>query len=170
MDGKNGTHIEVFREAVPRLFGSLCSDYGFSLTQEEEWYFVAESEHSTLGIEFDRNQVSVRFRPYDEKDRRLPDSLKFLRGAGLIDIAIIAECLDPTANIMAFLLPEVLEGDPKRYISLSPEGVERVLERYVVLLQKYCIPFLKGEFSRWSQVEACLEERRKNLRIVGQER
>ena len=77
------THEEVFQEAVPRLFGFLVSEFGFSLTQEGDWRFQADSTHSSMGIFLDKGgQVVVTFRPIDETDWRLPESMKHLRGKG----------------------------------------------------------------------------------------
>lgn len=149
MSGK--THEQVFQEAVPRLFGFLVSEFGFSLIQRTDKIFEAQSQFASLNMYVHRREVVVEFRPLTDADKRLPESLKLLRGAGAPDVAVIVHCLDRQAK-------------PEFRRDIRPDEVEEELEKYVELLRKYCTPFLKGDFSEWPKVEACLEDRDRRLR------
>ena len=142
----------AFSAAVPVSFGFLISEYGFSLTQERDWLFRAQSPYCRIAIYLDRTQLVTAFERVVDGSQE--ESKRHYIGE-MIDIAVIALCLDPQAHV-------VLSRN------LKPEEVRDEVNRQSELLRHYCSPFLRGDFSSWEKLVTCLEERGKSYQLKEQ--
>lgn len=143
MKEKKQTTVQAFQEAVPRVFGFLISEYGFSFSETESCLFEGQTEYAVMAIYLDRGGVFVSMRPVDPKDQYLPEPL---RRAGKIPVTLIVQCLDPDLHI-------------RFKTDIKPEEIHGELEKYAELLRRYCSRMLGGDFTEWAKIQACLERK-----------
>lgn len=142
------TVMDVFRERVPTAFAFLSGSYGFDLRREDDYAFTASSPRCEIVIELDWGSVVLTLKPvgYEQGVR-----LAFIVGAVNQDI---------------LFLPRYPWG---------PDEALDEIERQARLLREYCEPLLRGDFSRWTALEAhqqsVLDEwRRESERLVSEAR
>ena len=142
------TILDVFRERVPVAFGFLVGDLGYRIEPEEDDCFVAVSEHCTVTVELDWGSVVVSVRPTD--------------AARSVRLSFIVGALDPAV----LFLPRYPWG---------PDEARDEVERQAGLLRRFCGELLRGDFSRWPDLEShqqnVLEQwRRESERLVREAR
>jgi len=144
---------DCFATAVPIAFGFLESKFGFTLTRKNVWEYIGESPYLRIRVICDTGQlIVVSFTP--KKYSLNSDSTKMPSEVGL---GIIIPCLYPSV------------GYAPRFCH-NIRGFELEINKSAELLNRYCIPFLKGDFSNWAKVEACAERVVQDRRIQSEAR
>ena len=138
----------VFAEQVKKHFHYLIDEYGFSVVDERydaeafgDSLVQFQSSTVDLSIILDRGQVLIDIGPHPES----PD-YRF----GLVSVI---EFLAPEADEPAYIFPETWDN----YYDMIDWQVTRLAR----VLQQYCAPVLRGEFSQWKEMA---ERRRKEAR------
>lgn len=142
------TVLDVFHERVPRTFGFLVERHGFALDRNDDYAFIARSEHCDVTVELDWGSIVVSIRP---KQTGRPVRLSFIVGA-----------MDPSI----LFLPRYPWG---------PDDASDEIDRQASLLANFCADILSGDFSKWASLEAhqqqTLEQwRRESERLVKEAR
>ncbi|HEX4823579.1 MAG TPA: hypothetical protein VFV19_04675 [Candidatus Polarisedimenticolaceae bacterium] len=142
------TVLDVFHERVPSAFAYLLEPYGFKLTRDDDYAFVAKARHCDVVVELDWGSIVVSLRPA-ETGRAV--RLSFIVGAQ-----------DPSI----LFLPRYPWG---------PEEAHEEIDRQAELLERFCADLLSGDFSQWASLEAhqsqVLEQwRRESERLVKEAR
>lgn len=149
MDGERiQTVLEVFHEAVPKTFGFLVDDYGFRLGRDDDYAFTAIASHSEVVVELDWGAIVVSIRPA-ETGRSV--RLSFIVGALDADV---------------LFLPRYPWG---------PDEARDEIDRQATLLRRFCEDLLRGDFSKWAELEEHQQRvldqwRRESERLVREAR
>lgn len=140
--------IDVFRERVPTAFAFLSASYRFDLRREDDYAFTATSTQCEIIIELEWGSVALSLKPVGQ--------------AHAVRLAFIVGAVDPEI----LFLPRYPWG---------PDEAQDEIDRQARLLLEYCEPLLRGDFSRWTALEAhqqaVLDEwRRESERLVSEAR
>ncbi len=136
----------TFGKAVLSSF-SFLKTYGFSLRQQYGWLFQAESKCCIVTIQMDRHQVFLDIRPVTIQDGQNEAVEPF-------DLGVIINCLYP-------------EVDFKYTFDLKPQELHDETDRLSKLLLRYCEATLRGDFSVWPRLEACIKERQRKAAFAA---
>lgn len=142
------TVLDAFQESVPREFAFLEREFGYRFTRDDEYAFTAIHEHSEVIVELDWGSVVVSIRP--------------AATGRSVRLSFIVGATDPEIHF----LPRYPWG---------PEEARDEVERQAGLLRRFCDELLRGDFSRWPELEshqhAVLEQwRRESERLVREAR
>ncbi len=129
-----------FKSQVERNFSFLMHEYNCKITKEEFSDYgdriVYESSLCRVNIVMEKLQVFVGLSPTNKSNEE-------------IDLGHIILYKDPKSNFeYAF--------DPEGYVETEPI-------RLAMLLNKYCVDILKGDFSCWPEIIAFREKMAKEL-------
>jgi len=124
----------VFQEAVPKSFASIIADYGFSLSQPSDWLFELRSGVCLITIFLDRQSVLGSIKP------ARVEQVSKVQYYGSIDLG----------GFIDFLAPE--ENFEYRFCR-KPEEIGDEVDKLARLIQQYCTPTLKGDFSNWLRLK-----------------
>lgn len=114
----------IFREAIPVSFAFLVAEYGYSMTQEQDWLFVAESPHSRIVMEFDRGRFGAWLERI-ETDQSQKSGNKVTQRA--IGIVVIARCFGHRFDREIDFIPKT-------------EAIRKTIDMNAQLLKQYCRP------------------------------
>jgi hypothetical protein len=142
------TVLDVFQERVPRTFGFLVERHGFALDRNDDYAFIARSQHSDVLVELDWGSIVVSIRP--------------TQTGRAVRLSFIVGAMDPSI----LFLPRYPWG---------PEDASDEIDRQAGLLANFCADILNGDFSKWASLEAhqqhTLEQwRRESERLVKEAR
>jgi len=142
------TVLDVFQERVPRTFGFLVERHGFALDRNDDYAFIARSQHSDVLVELDWGSIVVSIRP--------------TQTGRAVRLSFIVGAMDPSI----LFLPRYPWG---------PEDASDEIDRQAGLLASFCTDILNGDFSKWASLEAhqqsTLEQwRRESERLVKEAR
>jgi hypothetical protein len=130
---------KCFQKTVPVAFGFLESKFGFTLTRKTVWEYVGESPYLRIRVMSDTGQlIIVSFTPkkYSLNSAQIPSE---------IGLGIIIPCLYPSVGYNSRFCRNI-------------KDFELEINKSAELLNRYCIPFLNGDFSDWEKVEACAKK------------
>lgn len=142
------TVLDVFHERVPAAFGFLIDRYGFELARDDDYAFIAKTQHCEIVVELDWGSIVVSIRP-SATGRAV--RLSFIVGAQ-----------DPSI----LFLPRYPWG---------PDDALEEIDRQAELLARFCADVLQGDLSRWDALEAHQHQvlelwRRESERLVKEAR
>jgi hypothetical protein len=131
----------VFTDQVKKYFHYLTEDYGFSIVAEEKSNRQAfgnsliefRSSTASVIVTLDRGQVLIDMGPYPE----VP-GYQF-------SLVTVIEFLASGLNEPVYIFPEQWDN----YYDM----IDWQVMRLAGLLRQYCTPVLKGEFSKWKEMD-----------------
>jgi hypothetical protein len=133
-----------FRELVPLKFEFLGKEFGFHFVQDRPWRYVADSLHCRVVMEYEKSHFACWI---ERRELKLIDNDSFRA----ISVDLISICKGHTPALGP--------------IYLSKEAILRKeIDTAVTFIRKYCAPYLRGDFSDWSDVVGCLQQREARLR------
>lgn len=124
----------VFQETVPKSFASIITDHGFLLTQSSNGVFELRSDVCFITIFLDRQSVLGDIKP--ARIEQVPKVQYYSN----IDLATFVKFLAPQENF------------DYRFCR-KPEEIADEVAKLALLIQKYCYPTLKGDFSDWLKLK-----------------
>lgn len=125
----------VFQEAVPKSFASIIADYGFLLTQPSAGVFELRSDVCLITVFLDRQSVLGNIKP--ARVDQVPKAQYY----SSIDVGAFVDFLAPQEKF-------------KYRFCRQPEEISEEVAKLASLIQKYCYPALKGDFSDWLKLKA----------------
>lgn len=130
----------VFAEQIKKHFHYLIDDYGFSVIDERYDHEAFgnslvqfRSSTTDVVVVLDKGQVLIDISPYPE----IPN-YRF-------GLATVVEFLSPDADEPAYIFPEKWDN----YYGMIDWQVTRLTR----VLRQYCAPVLRGEFSKWKEMD-----------------
>ena len=130
--------LQIFETTVLQEFLFLEKDFGFELTKESDYQFIAKSRNCHVVIDFDRNVIGCWIEKLDIP-RNHPD-----RGKA---VEWIANCFGFQDDELRFLADE--------------ESIIRQIKLQAKLLKTYCEPFLLADFTEWKHVNEYIKAQTK---------
>ncbi|MBE7549777.1 MAG: hypothetical protein HS126_01695 [Anaerolineales bacterium] len=125
----------AFQETVPKSFASIIADYGFLLTQPSNGVFELRSDVCLITIYLDRQSVLGDIKP------ARADQVPKVQYYSSIDLGMFIDSLAPQEHF------------DYRFCR-KPEEIADDVAKLASLIQKYCYPTLKGDFSDWLKLKA----------------
>lgn len=130
-----------FTELVKNHFHFLIAEFGFSNLNEDYNLRVSSdrlvefrSEATIVIVVDDKYSVCVHVGPVLEPP------------IAQVELTTVISFLAPDEQVSAYISPPELKGQPQKRIRYQ-------VEKKALLLKQYCEPFLKGDFSRWLDLE-----------------
>ncbi len=140
--------VAQFKNLVLRHYKFLSDDYGFSISQKDDFVYEAETSNAKIRIFIEYSTLVTDMEPAGESANELLRRNLIPKRMG---ITTICEYLDPGFHYEVEML------DNRNLVHNIP--VE--LERRAILLKKYCGKLLQGDFSVWPDLMAYLTDKRK---------
>ena len=132
---------EEFYSLINRFFGFLIDDYQFVLKKKNERHYDFETATTRVSVFLEHHILVVGIEPIGEEARNL------LRNNILpqqIGVSVVAQALNPNLDY------EVIWNEP----------VLSAMERESKIVKNYCQDFLKGDFTKWTDVLTSLRRRK----------
>jgi hypothetical protein len=132
---------EELNALITKHFGFLVGEYGFALKKKSEQSYDFETSTTRISIFIEYNTLAVAIEPIGEEARKL------LRNNILpeqLDVIVVAESLVPDLD----------------YKVIWDEPIPSAMERESQLVKNYCVGFLKGDFTKWTDVLDALKRRK----------
>ncbi|MCP4140206.1 MAG: hypothetical protein GY755_07940 [Chloroflexi bacterium] len=131
---------DEFDRLVRTHYKFLCDEYGFEIEKVKDEHYVAKTENVKVYIELERGiNFVVGIEPTGESANSLLRQNILPRRIGVV---IVAQYYDSDFDYKSERIFE------KRFISNLPNK----LERWSLVLQKYCIEMLDGDFSDYDSI------------------
>lgn len=124
----------AFQEAVPKSFASIIANYDFLLTQPSEGVFELRSDVCLITISLDRQSILGNVKP--ARIEQVPKAQYY----SSIDLGTFIDFLAPEANF-------------EYRFCRKPEEISEEVDRLARLIQQYCTPIMKGDFSDWVRLK-----------------
>ncbi len=129
----------LFKYAVTEEFDFLVKDYGYSVFQDNPWRYSYIRGSIKLVMEFDGASFGCWI---EREDLDLADTYR------AIGVEVISKCLGYQAS-------NEVRFRPRDEILLNK------VKTNSILIKKYCLNFIKGDFSKWDIVIECLKNQDK---------
>ena len=120
------TVLEAFQSSVPEAFAFLREEHGFVIDRDDEYAFTAASTTCEIVVELDWGSIVVSLRP--------SGTVRSVR------LSFIVGAFDPEV----LFLPRYPWG---------PKEAWEEVGRQADLLRRYCGELLRGDFSKWPELE-----------------
>ena len=134
-------------EQIKKKFRYLVDEYGFSVANElytpdifGNGLVEYHSDFVNIAVVLDRGQLQVDISPY-------PNPSNY----SSFGLPSIIENIAPESGETDYVYPEKLED----YRS----SIDWQIDRLADLLQRYCVPVLRAEFSNWEQMDQQRQKR-----------
>lgn len=125
----------IFKESVTREFHFLVTGYSYNLVQDSPWYLYYQKGPVKIVTEFDGRSFGC----WIEREN-LTKSLEY----AAISVKVISKCFGYIASNE----------------NLYRSKVELILDEVKTnstLIRRYCLDFVRGDFSKWNIVVDCIK-------------
>jgi hypothetical protein len=132
---------EELNSLIKKHFGFLIDEYGFLLKKNSDQSYDFESSTTKISIFTEYNTLVIGIEPIGEEARKL------LRNNILpkrLDVIVVSECLNPEFD----------------YKVVWDEPIPSAMERKSQAVKNYCVDFLSGDFTKWTDVLTALKNRK----------
>lgn len=139
MNDKESSLTTAFHTAAQHLLGFLVTEYNFALRTSDISRIVYDSSAYRIRVYLEREGVVTSIQPVG--------STPNCEAPKEIGLKVLIQCLDgQTIDNQYF-------GTP------TPARIQEELARSAELLKEYCQNILQGDYSRWSSIQKCADER-----------
>jgi hypothetical protein len=133
----NTNLVLIFKQSVSSEFSFLTRDYGYNLSQENPWRYFFQKDSVKIVMEFDGKSLGCWVERGD-----LSKSYKYHS----ISVNLISTCF-------GYKDPKEILFRPKEEMLISG------CKLYSALLRRYCLDFVRGDFSKWENVVEILNSK-----------
>jgi hypothetical protein len=132
---------EELDSLINQHFGFLIDEYGFHLKKNSDSSFDFETSATKLSIFVEYNTLVVGIEPIGEEARKLLKNNILPKKLG---VSVVARSLNPDLDY------KVIRDEP------MPSAMERISQ----VVKNYCGDFLRGDFTKWTDVLNVLKNRK----------
>ena len=135
----NKSGHSTFYRIVKTHFNFLIYNLGFTIEEPYEYLVELKSANCIVVVVAGNNACNVSIGPLGSVvDQLMSKGFK----TGTIDVEVIMKKMAPQENF-------------EKSLSISSfDGIERELEKNVILLKKHCMKLLRGDVSEWVRVRS----------------
>jgi hypothetical protein len=124
---------EEFDSLTKQFFGFLIDEYHFVLKKKNDLSYDFETATTRVSIFVEYNTVVVGMVPIGEEDRKLRQKNILPEQLG---VTVVARGVQPNLD----------------YKVIWDEPIAAAMERKSQILKNYCQDFLRGDFTKWTDV------------------
>ena len=124
---------EEFESLTRQYFGFLVDDYHFALKKKNDLSYDFETETTRVSIFIEFNVAVIGIEPIGEEARKLLRNNILPEQFG---VTVVAQYLNPDLDY------KVIRGEP----------IASAMERESRILKEYCQDFLRGDYTKWTDV------------------
>jgi len=132
---------EQFDSLTKQFFGFLIDEYHFVLKKKNDLRYDFETATTRISIFVEFNTVVIGMVPIGEEDRKLRQKNILPEQLG---VSVVARGVKPDLD----------------YKVIWDEPIASAMERQSQILKSYCQDFLRGDFTKWTDVLEAMKKRR----------
>ena len=132
---------QEFDTLIKEHFGFLEGEYHFVLKKKSDLNYDFETATTRISIFIEFNRAVIGMTPIGEEDRKLRQKNILPQSLG---ITVVAKGVNPDLD----------------YKVIWDEPIESAMRRESQILKDNCQDFLKGDFTKWTDVLEAMKKRR----------
>ena len=132
---------QEFDSLIKEHFGFLEDEYHFVLKKKSDLNYDFETATTRISIFIEFNRAVIGMTPIGEEDRKLRQKNILPQSLG---ITVVAKGVNPDLD----------------YKVIWDEPIESAMRRESQILKDNCQDFLKGDFTKWTDVLEAMKKRR----------